>query len=168
MPAAIRRAVPADADAIAAVLWSSRRSAMPWLTERYTKADMRDWIGHIVLVTSMVWVAVEAGEIVGYSALDGNILDQLYVGPSHQRQGIGTQLLEVARAAAGSPMCVYVFAKNQNARRFYERHGFTMIDESDGSRNQEGEPDVRYEWRRPKNAGRHQRNRSGAEGEIRR
>lgn len=149
MTATIRRAMPADADAITAVLWGSRRAAMPWLTERYTKAEARDWVGRVLLVTAMVWVAVEAGQIVGYAALDDSLLGQLYVVIDHQRQGIGTQLLTVAREAAGSPMSLYVFARNQNARRFYERHDFIVAEERDGSHNEEGEPDVRYEWHRP-------------------
>ena len=141
--------MPEDAEAIAAVLWSSRRAAMPWLRERYTHTEAHDWVGRVLLVTATVWVAVKAEQVVGYAALDGGLVGQLYVAPGYQRQGIGTQLLTVARAAAGSPMSLYVFARNQNARRFYERHGFTPADESDGSRNEEGEPDVRYEWRRP-------------------
>lgn len=149
MPVAIRRAEPADANAITAVLWGSRRASMPWLAERYTEAEARDWVGRVLLVTTMVWVAVEAGQVVAYAALDDSLLEQLYVAPSHQRQGIGTRLLTVAREAAGSPMSLYVFTKNQNARRFYERHGFIKVGQSDGSRNEEGEPDVRYEWRRP-------------------
>lgn len=148
MTAVIRRAVPADADAITSVLWRSRLASMAWSIESYTKAEARDWIGRVLLMTTMVWVAVEAGQIVGYAALDDSVLDNLYVSPTHQRQGIGTQLLTMAREAAGSPMSLHVFARNQNARRFYEWHGFTMTDESDGSQNEEGEPDVRYEWHR--------------------
>lgn len=44
-------------------------------------------------------------------------------------------------------MSLHVFAKNEGARHFYERLGFTAVEESDGSRNEEREPDVRYEWR---------------------
>ena len=45
-------------------------------------------------------------------------------------------------------MSLYVSAGNQNARRFYVPHGFTVTAESDGSRNEEGEdgePEMRYE-----------------------
>ena len=40
---------------------------------------------------------------------------------------------------------LYTFARNEGARRFYERHGFVAVAFGDGSGNQEGEPDVRYE-----------------------
>jgi len=150
MTATIRRATPADADAVTSVLWASRRQAMPWLAERYTEAQARDWVGRVLLVTAMAWVAVEAGRIVGYAALEDDVLGQLYIAPDFQRQGIGARLLAIARDAAGSRMSLFVFARNAGARRFYERHGFTAAEESDGSRNEEGEPDVRYEWRSAK------------------
>ena len=37
------------------------------------------------------------------------------------------------------------FARNAGARRFYERHGFVAVAFGDGTGNEEGEPDVRYE-----------------------
>ena len=38
-----------------------------------------------------------------------------------------------------------MFQKNEGARRFYERHGFTAVEWTDGD-NEEGAPDVRYRW----------------------
>jgi hypothetical protein len=32
------------------------------------------------------------------------------------------------------------------ARRFYEERRLELVDTSDGSRNEEREPDVRYRW----------------------
>ena len=40
------------------------------------------------------------------------------------------------------------FQKNIAARRFYERNGFVVIEETDGAGNEEREPDVLYEWRK--------------------
>ncbi|BDH67877.1 hypothetical protein MTP06_13260 [Streptomyces sp. PLM4] len=36
--------------------------------------------------------------------------------------------------------------KTAASRRFYERHGFTATARTDGTRNEEREPDVRYVW----------------------
>ena len=33
------------------------------------------------------------------------------------------------------------------ARRFYDKHGFALIKETDGSGNEEKEPDALYTWR---------------------
>ena len=52
----------------------------------------------------------------------------------------------LADAAAATPVLrLYTFARNAGARRFYERHGFVAVAFGDGSANEEGEPDVRYE-----------------------
>jgi RimJ/RimL family protein N-acetyltransferase len=40
---------------------------------------------------------------------------------------------------------LYTFQCNEGARRFYERNGFTAVAFGDGSGNEEGEPDIRYE-----------------------
>jgi ribosomal protein S18 acetylase RimI-like enzyme len=42
---------------------------------------------------------------------------------------------------------LYAFQVNEPACRFYERHGFEVVDRNDGSRNEEREPDIRYAWR---------------------
>jgi ribosomal protein S18 acetylase RimI-like enzyme len=147
--ASIRRAVRDDAASITTVLWTSRRQAMPWLTPHYTEAEARPWVGHVLLATSTVWVAVHGEQIVGYASLGGDMLEQLYILPGQQRQGIGTRLLGTAQEAAGDRIRLYVFARNALARRFYERHDFIPVTESDGTRDEAGEPDVLYEWRRP-------------------
>ena len=79
---------------------------------------------------------------------DGAWLMQLYVKPGWTGRGIGTNLLReaLADAAFATPVLrLYTFSRNEGARRFYERHGFVAVAFGDGSGNQEGEPDVRYE-----------------------
>ena len=44
-------------------------------------------------------------------------------------------------------LSLYTFQVNDGARRFYERHGFVVAALGDGSDNEEGQPDIRYEWR---------------------
>ena len=43
-------------------------------------------------------------------------------------------------------LSLWTFQVNGAARRFYERHGFTEVERTDGSHNDEHEPDVRYVW----------------------
>ena len=42
---------------------------------------------------------------------------------------------------------LWVFQRNDGARRFYERHGLTLVELTDGAGNEEREPDARYDWR---------------------
>ena len=53
-------------------------------------------------------------------------LAALFVGPEHQRKGIGTRLLDVAKKIHPD-MELSVYAQNTRARTFYERHGFRMV-----------------------------------------
>jgi hypothetical protein len=39
---------------------------------------------------------------------------------------------------------LWTFQRNAPARRFYEASGFTLIQETDGARNEENEPDALY------------------------
>jgi hypothetical protein len=41
---------------------------------------------------------------------------------------------------------LWTFQANERARRFYERHGLRAAEFGDGSGNEEGVADVRYEW----------------------
>ena len=42
---------------------------------------------------------------------------------------------------------LWVFQQNATARRFYERRGFVLVRETDGSDNEERTPDALYAWR---------------------
>ena len=41
---------------------------------------------------------------------------------------------------------LWVFQRNVGAREFYEQHGFPLVELTDGSGNEEREPDALYEW----------------------
>ena len=43
-------------------------------------------------------------------------------------------------------MQLWAFQSNTGALRFYERHGFVAVEETDGD-NEERAPDVRMVWR---------------------
>lgn len=140
----IRTAQPEDAEAIATVHLESRREAMPWLAIVHTAHETRWWIENIVLPNQMVWVAEIDHLVVGIAALDGHTLEQLYVLPGYQGRGIGTALLNIAMHAAGNQIELWTFQRNSGARSFYERYGFQPVRFTDGSANEEREPDVLY------------------------
>ena len=93
-----------------------------------------------------IWVADDGGALVGLLVLDTAFLDQLYVVPERQGEGIGTALLELAKARRPGGFALWVFTVNAPAIRLYERHGMAVVERGDGSGNEEGEPDLRYAW----------------------
>ena len=143
----IRRGVVEDAATIADVYLSSRRGAgalIPRLA--HTEDDVRAWFATIVLVEHEVWVAESDGRAVALMVLRGDSLDQLYVRPDAQRRGVGSRL--VAHAKRGrARLRLFTFESNEPARDFYEKHGFKAIAFGDGTANEEGAPDILYEWR---------------------
>ena len=146
-PFRIRPAEPRDADAIAAVHRASMRKAMPWLPDLHTPEEDRAWVARVVLPQQEVWVAEVAEQLVGVASLGReDMLTQLYILPGHQGAGIGSALLDTAKAARPAGFSLYAFRRNSRARQFYERRGFVAIAFGDGSDNEEGEPDVLYRW----------------------
>jgi GNAT superfamily N-acetyltransferase len=139
-------AEPADAPHIAEIHLAARRQAMPYLRLHYTDAHTRDWFASVVADRQGVWwVARRGARIVGYMKLDEDHLDHLYVAPLWQGQGIGTALLNKAKALSPHLLALSTFQKNARARKFYEIHGFRPVGATDGD-NQENEPDMQYVW----------------------
>ena len=110
---------------------------------------MRHWVRDVLLPSEEVTVAVAQSSVVGVLAVnrvDGmSWVTQLYLHPSHVGLGIGSTLLAHAVARLPLPIRLCTFQRNIGARRFYERNGFSAIQFTDGSTNQERCPDVLYE-----------------------
>lgn len=142
----ITRALASDAGEIAELYLAARLDALPYLRRVHTDAEVHAWIGKVVLARDETWVARENDLIVGFMTLIDDQVDQLYVLPGHYRRGIGKQLLAVAQERGPDRLYLYTFQRNAGARAFYEAQGFRVVSISDGACNQEGEPDVCYEW----------------------
>jgi GNAT superfamily N-acetyltransferase len=132
-----------EALAIRDVMQDARRGALPGLRETHSADEAFAFVREVVLATQSVWLAEAGGRIVGFAARKDTWLMHLYVAPGWSGRGIGTQLLE--RVLRESPSLeLWTFARNDGARRFYERHGFVAVEFGDGGDNEEGEADVRY------------------------
>ncbi len=145
-PTSLKPAAPDDASEIADLYLASRADALPYLPRLHTDEEVRSWIAGTVMRRCRVWIVCRDGRVVGFLALDGDELDQLYLMPGHYRQGIGSRLVAMAKQESPGRLRLFTFQRNARARAFYEAHGFRIVDLNDGSRNEECEPDVRYEW----------------------
>ena len=74
---------------------------------------------------------------------------QLYVDPVSQGRGAGRALLDAAKQAIPGGLRLHVFTRNVRARRFYQSAGFVLVEQSDGSTNDEHEPECTYTWPAP-------------------
>ena len=147
----LRRAILDDADALAAILRAAMRGAMPSLPELHTPEEDRWFLREIVLPNEEVWVVERDGQIVGFTALGAregiDYLQHIYVAPEHQSRGIGSELLNRAKERRPAGFRLWVFQTNEGARQFYERRDLRLVELTDGSHNEEKEPDALYEWR---------------------
>ena len=67
--------------------------------------------------------------------------------PDWTGEGVGSRLVDLAKEQRPDGLDLWTFQSNTRARRFYERHGFTEIERTEGD-NEEGAPDVHYRWMR--------------------
>ena len=146
--ASIRAASANDVDAVMAVFIASRHDAMAYLPVLYTPAEIRFWIGEIMLKQHEVFVAAQGDDITGFVAMTPSTVDHLYILPNEQGRGLGSTLLRIAKERAAQGLRLNVFQRNDRAREFYEWHGFQLVELRDGSQNEEREPDAVYAWRR--------------------
>ena len=140
----LRPARSTDAGATGTILHDFSREN-DWMPELHSCAETIAFCGRMI---DQGWVTVaetQAG-VVGFLALDGTEIHSLYLAAPSRGQGVGQELLEFAKSGQNE-LSLYAFQANEQACRFYERNGFAEIARSDGSRNDENLPDIRYIWR---------------------
>jgi GNAT superfamily N-acetyltransferase len=144
----IRRATPGDAALIADVFLDSFHATYTFPLA-HPDGEVRAWIRDRLIPNDEVWVADEEGRVVAMLALAPGWVEQLYVAPDRLGEGLGSRLIEHAKSRYPDGLELWTFQVNERARRFYEGHGFVAVEMTDGSANQERQPDVRYEWKGP-------------------
>lgn len=146
MTFSLKRLSLEDMDQAAIVRRTSFDDRLPWLAELHTPAEDRTYFREHVFAECEVWGAIDE-KILGVIAFRTGWIDQFYVLPDVQGRGIGSALLRIAQAASPS-LLLWTFQRNAPARIFYETRGFAAIQETDGSTNEEHEPDILYQWQR--------------------
>ena len=145
----IRRATSSDAEAATELYVRARRASAAAGTippPVHDDDEVRFWVTHFVIPRGC-WLAERgSGSLVGMLGLQDDWIDQLYVDPDLTRVGIGAQLIAVAKRERPDGLRLWTFVSNEDAQRFYLRHGFQEVERTDGSRNEEGAPDIQYVW----------------------
>lgn len=141
---------PAREDEITTVIcvWhESKQVAYPYLPleQGRSLAEDEDIFRRFILPKNVIWVALVDGEITGFLAIGGSYVDRLYIHPDRQRQGIGTALMEQAKAISPTGVQLHTHQQNTQARAFYEKHGFRAV-KLGISPPPESKPDIEYHW----------------------
>ena len=142
----IRRATQDEADTVAGI-FTAARAEQHFIPSLHTAEDHRWFFREIAFPNQEVWVAEAEGEIIGFAAINENVLGHIYVHPRAQGRGIGRALLDKVKERRSDGFTLWTHQPNEGARRFYEREGLVAVEFTDGAGNMEKVPDVCYEWR---------------------
>lgn len=144
------RRIRADEIDEAGRMWQrSMRDAYSWLRaeQLHPLEEALRFFRDAICVRCDVWVATAGARVVGVMALEGDVLQHLFIDPDHQRRGIGGRLLDVAMDLSPRHLSLVTLQRNTRARRFYEKRGFVAT-RTGTSPPPESEPDVWYAWNR--------------------
>ncbi|MFM1844914.1 MAG: hypothetical protein RI917_232 [Actinomycetota bacterium] len=141
-------ALSRDGDEIAALYLEARKHALGAIPPVFgTDERVLEWLSSRVRKGEECWVTRDDRGVSAFMLLEPGWLDQLYVRVDRIGQGLGAQLVEKAKEIMPNGIRLWTFQSNRSAHRFYERQGFVVIEQTDGSNNEEKSPDVCYEWR---------------------
>jgi len=127
----VRIALPSDLDTVAEV-WRQSALVMDGLPREVPSlSDLRRRIDTELRSGWELRVATLNCHIVGLLATKpaDAVLDQIFVLPLEQGNGIGSALLEAAKQTLPLGFTLRMDARNELARRFYVKHGLTLVRE---------------------------------------
>lgn len=141
----LRPARDMDAGAVGAIL-SAFIDDTDWMPRIHTRAED---LAHAAALIARGWVTVAEveGRVAGFMAVEGEDLDALYIAESAQACGVGSALVNDLKKRQ-EVIELWTFQENMRAQEFYLKHGFVEIERTDGARNDEKLPDMRFVWRR--------------------
>ena len=134
----VRLATSEDAETVAELLDAFNREfdtptpGVPVLTARLRR--LLSGPAMFALLAERPAVAVALVSLRPNAWYDGPaaLLDELYVAPERRNRGLGSDLLDAAEAEArrrgAEVLEINVDGQDADARRFYERHGYTHTD----------------------------------------
>lgn len=139
----ITLARPLDAGRVAAVMGQAN-DALRWLPRVHSRAQEVMFAGEMI-DAGWVKVARDEADIVGFIAVRNDEIHSLYLRSDMQGKGIARLLVEESKLHR-KHLGLWSFEANARASRFYRAAGFREMTRSDGSANDVGLPDIRFEW----------------------
>lgn len=126
-------------------MWRASFEAGVGIVDPHPLDGQRDYFVREVLPRNEVRLALDGNHLAGFVAASRESVAQLYVRVDRRRGGIGTRMLDWAKAQSGGSLWLYTFARNREARSFYAHHGFREV--AYGFEPFWQLDDVRLEWR---------------------
>ncbi len=136
----IRRCNEADFDSIWAIIndgAQAYKGAIP--LDRWEDPYMsREKLRHEIAEGIVFWGYEKSSQLVGIMGIqqvqDVTLIRHAYVRTESQKQGIGAQLLSHLRKLSTKPVLIGTWADASWAIRFYQTHGFRLVDPEEKER----------------------------------
>ncbi len=144
MDAAIRAYAEGDFDAVTSLWLRSWESTGVVLAKPATLAQLRERFPQDLARGWAVHVATLGPDVIGFLALRGDTVEQLFIEPSKQGRGVGKRLLDFAKSEKPNGFTL-ITAVESRAGRFYEREGLKRGEMTIDPKH--GHQIVRYDWR---------------------
>jgi len=125
-------------------MWRASFEAGVGVRDPHPLAEQRQYFLAEVLPRNAIRLALLDTALVGFVAASRESVAQLYVRVGFQRTGIGSRLLEWAKAQSAGSLWLFTFARNLGACSFYERNGFVAV--ARGFEPMWQLDDVKYQW----------------------
>lgn len=142
-----REATTDDIREVARLFRRSFQHTYPSFPKLHTAEEDIEYFTNEVFPNHKVYLAVDphGQRIVGLIVFSKDTVNHLYLLPETTNRGVGTALLNIAKKQGGT-LRLWTFQVNEVAKKFYAKHGFKVVRETDGAENEEGQPDVLFEW----------------------
>jgi GNAT superfamily N-acetyltransferase len=140
----IDTARPEDAKALGRIL-SDWIDETPWMPRLRSRAEDRSFVADLIH-SKGVLVARDDAEPVGFLFERDCHIGALYIARRARGHHLGKHLVDRIKEACNA-IDLWTFEANEDARRFYEREGFRVVERTRGD-NDEGLPDLRMAWTR--------------------
>lgn len=92
-----------------------------------------------------IWIYETNQELVGFMAMDASFIDRLYIDPSSQGKGVGSEFIQFAKNLYPNGLSLKTHQLNKRACAFYEKREFVVAGYG-LSPPPESMPDVEYHW----------------------
>ena len=114
-----------DAEDVMTLWLEAQNIAHPFLEEDFV-SKVKIMMKEQFIPNSKTWVYEQDKHVIGFIAMMNNEIGGLFVNPTEQSKGIGTQLLKFA-SQFHEELEVEVFDENKIGKPFYIKQGFIEI-----------------------------------------
>lgn len=142
----IIKASISDANSVVTI-FNSARAGMTYLPVVHTPDEIVNFFTSLV-ENGTIWIAKIGNKTVGFMEIKDGWLNHLYILPEFQNQGVGKEMLDIAKQLSPNGLFLMVFENNKGAIQFYEREGFVLQEKRSLAQttNEEHLPDRKYYW----------------------